>query len=117
MPVPPGVHPRMDALALCVPLWAPEPPYYAPGPVAGMVRLVGYRWRPCPATARILGVAGAAWPHRAAAIDGLRRAMLARHRRYMLRTVSYARLDHRERMVLARERLERRAAQADREAA
>ena len=83
-------HPLMEAIALCVPVAMPSVhPGYVAGPVFGVIRLVNFRWRPCRRTARLLDVAGVAWPHRAAAIEAIRRAMLARRRRYMLRTVSH----------------------------
>ena len=96
---------RMDAIALCVPVSAPDPPYYTTGPRVGMVRLVGFRWRPCHTTARILDVAGAAWPHRGAAIVALREAMIVRGRRYILRTESHCREVESDRALLAAWRL------------
>ena len=43
---------------------------------------------------------GAAWSHRADAIAAIRRAMLARSRRYMLRTATHCRLADDERALL-----------------
>ena len=107
----------MEPIALCAPVPTSEPPYYAPGPIAGVVRLIGCRWRPSRRTTRLLDVDELGWPHRAAAVSGLRLAMLAKHRRYMLRTASHAHPAHRERMRMVWERLERHAAQQRREAA
>ena len=78
-----GSNGAMDAIAICVTVpiqGGGESPGYRPGPPIGVVAYdatVG-AWMPDrDAVAVLPGIAHRAWPSRAAAIDGLRRVLLA----------------------------------------